>query len=348
MRVVVVGATGNVGTSLLAALAREPAVESVLGIARRLPTLQVEKVTWAQADMAQDDLVPHFRGADCVVHLAWLLQPSRDPALLWRVNVEGSTRLFAAVRDAGVRSLVYASSIGAYSPGPKHDVVGESWPRGGIPTNYYCREKAEVERRLDDFERAWPEIRVVRLRPTFIFKREAASQQRRLFIGPFLPQVLVRRSLVPVVPDVPGLRFQAVHSLDVAEAYRLAVVGEAAGPFNIAADPVIDLKVLARELHARAIRLPGGVLRAATALAWRARLTVVDEGWIDAALQAPLLDSTRARTELGWQPRVSGLDAIREFAAGLRDAAGGPTPPLQAGRAPGELTTGVGARDRSA
>src|SRR5436190_19172441 len=91
MRIVVVGATGNVGTSLLGALADETAVESVLGIARRAPKLQVPKVDWAEADIAQDDLVPLFRGADAVVHLAWAIQPSRDRNALWRVNVEGST-----------------------------------------------------------------------------------------------------------------------------------------------------------------------------------------------------------------------------------------------------------------
>src|SRR5690349_9119539 len=55
MRVVVVGATGNVGTSLLDALAAEPAVDSVLGVARRAPELEVSKVDWAQADVTGDD-----------------------------------------------------------------------------------------------------------------------------------------------------------------------------------------------------------------------------------------------------------------------------------------------------
>jgi len=45
MRVVVTGATGNVGTSVLRALSREDGIESILGIARRRPTLQVAKTT---------------------------------------------------------------------------------------------------------------------------------------------------------------------------------------------------------------------------------------------------------------------------------------------------------------
>jgi len=78
MRVVVVGATGNVGTALLRALADESAVTSILGLARRLPRIQAPKVEWAAADISRDELVPHFTDADCVVHLAWLIQPSHD------------------------------------------------------------------------------------------------------------------------------------------------------------------------------------------------------------------------------------------------------------------------------
>ncbi|MFL5977275.1 MAG: NAD-dependent epimerase/dehydratase family protein [Gaiellaceae bacterium] len=349
MRVVVVGATGNVGTSLLDALAPEPAVESVLGIARRLPQLELSKVEWAQADVSRDDLVPHFRGADCVVHLAWKIQPSRDPGALRATNVHGSARVFHAVAEAGVPALVYASSVGAYSPGPKGNRVTEDWATDGIPTSFYSRHKAEVERILDHFERDSPQTRVVRLRPGLIFKREAATGVRRLFAGPFLPTPLLRPGLFPFVPDLPRLRFQAVHSRDVGEAYRLAIVGDASGPFNIAAEPVLDPPELARILGARRMRVPEGLARALTALTWRLRLQPTPPGWLDLGLNVPLLDVTRARTELGWEPRRRADDALLELLAGLRDGAGAPTPPLDPGTsAPArvrEVAEGIGARE---
>ena len=348
MRVVVVGATGNVGTSLLRALARDEQVESVLGVARRRPRAQFEKAEWAEADIAGSELEPLFRGADCVVHLAWLIQPSRDLNALWRVNVNGSSRVFRAVAGAGVAALVYASSVGAYSPGPKDRRVDESWPTHGIGTSFYSRHKAEVERRLDAFEREHPRIRVARLRPALIFKRESAAEQRRLFAGPFLPGFLLRPGLVPLVPDVPGLRFQAVHSEDVAEAYRAAATGDVRGAFNIAAEPVLDPQRLAGILRARPVRLPAGALRAAAAATWRLHLQPSPPGWVDLALQVPLLDAARARAELGWTPRQSAEDAIRELLAGLREGAGDDTPPLEP-QAGGpfrlrELLTGVGRR----
>ncbi|HWO47836.1 MAG TPA: NAD-dependent epimerase/dehydratase family protein, partial [Solirubrobacterales bacterium] len=186
MRVVVTGASGNVGTSVLEALAADAAVESVLGIARRRTDAHYAKTEFVTADVTRDDLVPHFRGADCVVHLAWKIQPSRDGGALRATNVHGSTRVFLAAAEADVPALVYASSVGAYSPGPKDRRVDESWPTEGIPSSFYSRHKAEVERILDHFEadHHHPQMRVVRLRPGLIFKREAATGIRRLFAGP--------------------------------------------------------------------------------------------------------------------------------------------------------------------
>src|SRR5215218_7622701 len=118
MKVVVTGATGNVGTSLLEELAGDPAIERIVGIARRRPQWNLPKVEWVQADVGVDDLVPSFQGADAVVHLAWLIQPSHDPRALWSANVVGTRRVVDAVIAADVPALVAASSVGAYSPAP--------------------------------------------------------------------------------------------------------------------------------------------------------------------------------------------------------------------------------------
>ncbi|HMI82102.1 MAG TPA: NAD-dependent epimerase/dehydratase family protein [Solirubrobacterales bacterium] len=348
MRVVVSGASGNVGTSVLEALEREPQVKEVVGIARRLPEVSYPKVEWVAADITEDDLVPVFAGADAVVHLAWAIQPSRDEAVTERINVEGTRRVIDAVARAGAGALVYASSVGAYSPGPKGRQVDESWPVAGIPTSFYSRHKAATETMLDAFERREPNVRVVRLRPGLIFKAEAASEIRRLFAGPFLPGFLVRKGLVPVIPRVPRLRFQAVHSRDVGEAYRQAVVREVSGAFNVAAEPEIGVDELCELFGARSFPLPAGALRAAANATWKLRLQPSPPGWIDLALGVPMMDTTRAREELGWEPAVTSLQALDELLDGLRHAEGGPTPPLDpAAGGPmraRELATGVGQR----
>jgi nucleoside-diphosphate-sugar epimerase len=331
MRVVVTGASGNVGTSVLAALADEDRVREVIGVARREPDGSFPKVSWRTADISDPntDLAGLMRGADCVVHLAWLIQPSRDESITDATNVEGSQRVFDAVARAGVPSLVYASSVGAYAPGPKDRAVDESWPTTGIETSFYSRHKAAVERILDSFESAHPEVRVVRLRPGLIFKREAATGIRRLFAGPFLPSWLVRRELIPIVPSHPRLVFQAVHSLDVGEAYRLAIVrDDVRGAFNVAADPVLDPPELGRILGAQPVPVSAKLLRVGADLTWRARLQPTSPGWLDMGLGVPIMDTTRARTELGWTPSRSAADALLDLLDGMRHGAGADTPPL--------------------
>jgi len=328
MRVVVTGATGNVGTSVLAALGRDPAIEQILGLARRVPRASFAKTAWRAADVCGDDLASLFEGADVVIHLAWLIQPSRDEALTRRVNVEGSLRVFEAVARAGVPALLYASSVGAYAPGPSDRAVDESWPTTGIQSSFYSRHKAEVERALDAFQAGNPEVRTVRLRPALIFKADAATEIRRLFIGPLLPNRMVRRDWIGVLPYPRGLRTQAVHSHDVGEAYRLAATRPVSGAFNIAADPVLDIEALCRTLHARAFELPVGLVRAAAWASWKLRLQPTSPGWLDMGMFSPIMDSGRAHEELGWHASRTAEQTVLELLDGLRRGTGMQTPPL--------------------
>jgi nucleoside-diphosphate-sugar epimerase len=348
MRVVVVGATGNVGTSVVQALSDDPDIDAIIGLARRRPALALAKVEWRQADVAGDDLAHHFEGADAVIHLAWLIQPSHDLAATEAVNVRGSVNLFGAVAEAKVPALLYASSVGAYSTGPKDEPVDESWPTDGISTSFYSRHKAVVERALDDFEEAWPDVRVVRMRPALIFKADAATEIRRLFAGPFLPNALVRRELIPVVPDLPRLRFQVVHSKDVGEAFRLAARSDARGAFNLATSPVLDPQRLARMLGARRVTVSDRALRRTMELTWRLHVQPSPAGWLDMALETPIMGTARARNELGWEPTRSSEETLSELLGGIRAGAGYPTPPLDPASSGtmrvNELRTGVGSR----
>lgn len=328
MRVVVTGATGNLGTSVLEALSRDPEIDSIVGLARRVPPLVLRDTSFVAADVGKDALAPIFRGADAVIHLAWQLQPSHRPELLEQTNVRGSERVFEASVHAGVPALIYSSSVGAYGGGSKERCVDESWSRDGIASSLYGRQKARVERMLDELEETSASIRVVRMRPALIFKREAASDIRRLFVGPLVPRIAFDRRLLRVVPDHPRLRFQAVHSLDVGEAFRLALHRDVRGAFNLAADPILDAESLSALFDARRVRVTPGFLRGAVGLAWRMHLLPMAEGWVDLAFGVPLMDSRRAHEELGWRPMYRADEALLELVDGLREGAGLDTPPL--------------------
>lgn len=333
MRVRVTGATGNVGTSVIDALISTPEVTSIVGLARRCPEWRPPGTAWIEADITHHDLRPIFSEVDAVVHLAWRFQPTHEPLATWQSNVCGTLRVLRAAVEAGVQTIVYASSVGAYSPeqnGSRSARQDETWPTHAIPTAAYGREKSYVERVLDIFEHDHPEIRLVRMRPAFIFKPEAATEQRRIFGGPLVPGRVVgigaRR--LPVVPFVDGLSFQALHAADAASAYVRALTHDVRGAFNIAPEPVLNAATISDTLGARVVNLPRRGVRTAMAAAWRTHLGPAEPNLLDLVMSLPLMDTTRAREELGWSPVHTAKDAIRSFLDGLEARAGFPTPPL--------------------
>lgn len=117
------------------------------------------------------------------------------------------------------------------------------------------------------------------------------------------------------------------------------------GPFNIAADPVLDATTLAEALETRIVEVNKSVVRAGVAAAWHLHATPADPKLLDLVAELPLLDISRARDELGWTPTVSATDALREMLFGMAAGAGAPTAPLAPDTIVGrgrEIASGVG------
>ncbi|GIG22937.1 nucleoside-diphosphate sugar epimerase [Cellulomonas chitinilytica] len=340
MRVVVVGASGNVGTALLRRFMTDPTVTSVVGVARRvphgLPPLPYRIASWVACDLGEgvpDEpvvarLTDVFAGADAVVHLAWAVQPSHDRRRLFDVNVSGTRRVLAAVVRAGVPHVVAASSVGAYSPAPDDVPRAEGWPTDGVRSSSYSLHKAAQERLLDETEATHPGLVVARLRPALVFQRDAGHEITRYFLGRFVPRALLDGRL-PVLPWPSGLRLQAVHADDLADACREAVVRQVRGAFNVAAPGVLRGEDVADVIGAGAVReVAPSTVRAALAAAWHARAVAVGPGWLDLALAAPVLDTARAERELDLRPRWTAADAMREVVDGIVAGDGTASPPL--------------------
>ena len=335
MKVAVTGASGNVGTALLRRLATTRPDWAVTGVCRRPPgpgDLAYDRVRWVSLDLAEPagegPLAAALDGVDAVVHLAWLIQPGRDKGLLERTNIVGSRRVLQAASAAGVGQVVCASSVGAYSPGPKGRGVDESWPTDGVPTSTYSRQKAAVERLLDAAAARPDAPTVARIRPGLVFQHDAGSEVARYFLGPLVPHRLVglRRTQVLPVPD--AAVFQVVHADDVADAIERILDRGAGGAFNLAAEPVMTPRHLAEVFRAWRVRVPAGVVRAAAAATYAAHLQPTEPGWVDLALNAPVMSTERAAAELGWASRHDARQVVAQLLDGMRRGAGTRSPAL--------------------
>lgn len=330
MRIVITGASGNVGSALLRRLAGHG--HELVGVVRRPPGAgePYSEVQWSTVDLSRDDasaLTEVCRGADAIVHLVWGFQPTHREDYLMELGVGGTRRVIEAATAAGVRHLVHMSSIGAYSPKRDDTPVDETWPTEGVPSSMYSRHKAAAERLLDRLDRDNPDLVVTRMRPGIIGQRDAGSELLRYGLPAVVPAALLRH--VPVVPLDRRLAVAMVHADDVADAFARVLEARVPGAFNLAAPPAIMAQDIAAALEARLVHVPSAAVRAAVSASWHARLQPVDPGWIDMAYALPLLDTTRAESELGWTPETDALSTLAETVRGMQEGASERTPVLR-------------------
>ncbi|MGF1663044.1 MAG: NAD-dependent epimerase/dehydratase family protein [Kineosporiaceae bacterium] len=345
MRIVVAGATGNLGTALLRALAGTG--HEVVGVVRRPPPRHAEpydRATWHALDLAADDAGPRLAeiasGADAIVNLVWGFQPSRRVDYLERVGVGGVRAVLAAAGRAGVPHVVQLSSVGAYSPGAYGLRVDESWPTSGAVDFSYSIHKAAAERLLDAAEQEHGDRpTITRIRPGLVLQRSAGSALLRYGAPVWFPGGLLR--LAAVLPLDRRLQVPVVHSEDVADALVRVLERRAGGAFNLATEPPVTRDLLARVLGSRRLHVPSTVLASVTSAAWRARVQPLDPGWLELAFAVPLLDTTRARTELGWRPRWTAWEAVADAVAGIAGEEGTASPALRRRSVPAEIARAV-------
>ena len=281
-------------------MARRPFDPAALGL---------RKTEYRQGDIldraAVDALVAD---ADVVVHLAFIIMGGADESR--RINLEGSSNVFAAAADAErVQRLVYTSSVAAYgfhreNPQP----LTEDVPPRGSEEHYYSAEKAELEATL------WEtigDLDAYVFRPCIVAGPDALMPIREI---PWL----LRRSPITVLPD-PGVRFQLVHHDDVATALVAAARGAGPpGPYNLAGPGELSGRDLAQALGWRSFPIPRAavsVAAAATALP----LVPAQAQWLNAFRTPVLMSPHRARKQLGWRPRHDAAETLAAMVAAAHD-----------------------------
>ena len=326
LTVAVTGPTGEIGKPFVAALEREDGVERVLAMARR--PFDPAALGWGKTEYRQGDILDRaavdalVADADVVVHLAFIVV--KATAGSYDINIEGSRNVFEAAVAAGAKRLVYTSSVAAYGYHDEGDSgpLTEATPARGTERHAYSHQKAEVERVLNEaVERAAIDVYV--FRPCIVAGPEAPALIAQLpyvqlegKVPAALREALGRvPGVKPVLPDH-GVPFQLVHHDDVASALVAAVLGRGSpGIYNLAAAGEITLTDLANELGWHAVPIPRRAVDVAAQAFRRVPALEVEAGWLE-ALRAPMImDTTRAREQLGWAPAFDARATLSALAS---------------------------------
>jgi nucleoside-diphosphate-sugar epimerase len=315
--VAVTGPTGTFGSSLIPLLEDDDRIDRVVGVARSdfdPASRGWSKMTYRRGDVRRpEDLRAAFEGVDVVVHLAFLIVGASESETR-AINVEGTLNTFRAAAACGVQRFVYASSIAAYGFHRDNPVgIEEDWPRRPADRLFYAQEKAELERLLESEAAQAPEIDMYLLRPPIVLGPNAVGG--KVTVPDWLRSAAdwIPRRLPPVPIPVPDLPVQFIHQDDVATALLRCVV--AAGPpgaYNIAADETLSLPDIVRLLGGIPVPLPAAPAHAAARAAARLPGLPQPAQWIEAFAHPAVMDTAKARTELGWSPRISAQDALLE------------------------------------
>jgi len=328
LTVAVTGPTGEIGQAVVSALERSREVARIRGMARRpfdAATRGWRKLEYRRGDVLDRDAVRELvDGVDVVVHLAFLIMGGAVQTRA--VNLQGSRNVFEATLAAGVKRLVYASSVAAYgfhreNPQP----LTEDVPARGSDEHYYSAQKAEVERVLAE-TLAGKSTQAYVFRPCIVGGPDAPLLIDSLpytQISERLPSSVKRLLegvpiLRPVLPD-PGVEFQLVHHDDVATAMRAGVLGRGSpGAYNIAGGGRLTVSKLADELGWLSVPAPRLAVDAVAELTGRLGFLPAQAQWVSAFREPVIISTAKARRELGWRPKHTALETLRETIAGGR------------------------------
>ena len=334
--IAVTGASGLVGQRLLPLLTGDPAVERVVALDVREPALRSTKLEFHRVDIAGTELRPVLEGVDVVVHLAGVVDPILDEALMARVNVEGTRRVLAAAADVGVHKIVRVSSATVYGAWPNNAVpLGEDTPLR--PNDFSpALQGAEVERLLAEWRAGRPDVCVTTLRSATVVGPGAERLPARIFLG--RPPLRVRGAAMPV---------QVVHVDDLASALALVATVDLPGVYNVSADGWLDADAARSLVPSSTVPALGrDVLERALARTWSLGIGDVPPGIVP-YLEHPWVVSNDKLRAAGWAPRHTNTEALAEAVRSLPPRRPGRTGALVAAAGGAIVVVGVtGARVR--
>ena len=330
MRYLITGGSGYLGTRTIEDLSGRDETELIVIVDVNPPRRQYPKTQFVKGDVRDGKAIQGLleqHSIDSLLHLAFILNPIRDDAMMYDVDVNGAQAVLQAATDAGTEHVLVTTSATAYGAFPDNPKpIAEDWPVRGVPDFSYARDKADADRLCQLWALQHPDRTMTIVRPSIVMGPNVDNYIVRSFINnPFVP-----------VLDGQDEEFQLVHEDDVVTAITALLDGKKAGAFNLAGDGLMTWR-RAGEIIGKKIREPSlkNMKRFAGAM-WKLHVprTEAPPGNLDFLRYPWVVSTEKLKSETGWSPRFDTLETFKitmRAKGALEPEAGGvqtPTAPV--------------------
>ncbi len=315
MRYVITGGSGYIGSRLTEILAARDDVESIVDLDVRPPERLQEKTTFVRADVRDAGSVRGLlerERPDALVHLAFVLNPIRDEARMYDIDVNGTAAVLRAAAEAGTQQALVTSSATAYGAFPDNPKpIAEDWPVRGQPDFSYARHKADADRACQLWALQNPDRVMTIVRPCIVFGPNVDN---------YISRTWQSSAFLPILDGVDE-EFQLVHEDDLVGAIMSLLDAGAGGAFNVAGDGTITWKESAEMIGLRTRVMSMKAMRRIYAAAWALHAPRVESppGNLNFIRYPWVVSNAKLKREIGWQPTATTREAFVEtmYAKGL-------------------------------
>ncbi len=316
--VAITGAASFLGANLIGMLEQDESIERIVCLDAKAPAKLGNKARAYEFDLtqagAEERLTEVFAAerVDTLVHFAFLPSPTHTTAWAHELESVGTMQVLNACRRSKVRKVVTWSQTLLYGAHPTNpNFLSERHPLRAPRMEPFFTDKIQAEQDVLRFGQPGK-------------GRIATVLRTAPILGPSVESFLTRylsRRLVPTVLGFDPL-WQFLHEADAVAAFRLAVVRDAPGIFNITGDGVLPLHTVIRLIGRQAAPLPRSLARAVAGAAWLAQVGEAPPSFCDYIQYLCVADGALAERVLGFTPEYTSREAVGDFANAqrLRDA----------------------------
>lgn len=305
--VAITGAGGYIARQLILSLENQEWCRKILGTDIVEPGVQSAKFEFRNYDI-RDPLLLDFwkdQGVDTLVHLAFIVDPIHDEKKMYDVNVNGTLNVLRICEELNIGHIIVASSGTAYGAWPDNpESLKEEDPIRIFPPKFsYAHHKGLIEQHCAGFIKQHPDVVFNIVRPCVVYGPHTDNYLSRFLKN--LPVIFLAGGCDP--------NFQFVHEEDLTQLFSLIIEKKLPGPFNAAGDGVVKISEAGALIGKRTQKIPRHLYRAFIWLLWHLRVKIVEApaGMVDFTSYPWVLDTTRAKTILGWKPHYTSMQTLR-------------------------------------